>query len=55
LLQLTFSLPGIKTQLDARAILIWKDPQGHIGIRFEKLSNTAREQLTEWLLAQATA
>jgi DNA-binding NtrC family response regulator len=53
LIKLTFSLPGIRSQLDAPAIVVWKDPQGHLGIRFEKLSNTAREQLSEWLLAQA--
>lgn len=54
LVRLKFSLPGITGELDARAIVVWKDPIGRAGIRFEKLSITAREKLAEWLAIQAT-
>jgi DNA-binding response OmpR family regulator len=53
--KLAFSLPGVKGEIDARALVVWKDPMGHAGIRFEKLSSTNREKLSEWLLTQATA
>lgn len=55
LVKLTFSLPGIKGDLDARAIVVWKDTVGRAGIRFEKLSHTTREKLSEWLMMQAAA
>ncbi len=55
LLKLKFSLPGVKGEFDARATVVWKDTIGRAGIRFEKLSNTTREKLTEWLAIQAAA
>jgi CheY-like chemotaxis protein len=53
--KLTFSLPGVKGEIDAQALVMWKDPMGRAGIRCEKLSNTTREKLSEWLQMQATA
>ena len=50
--RLKFSLPAIKGELDARATVVWTDPIGRAGIRFEKLSNVAREKLAEWLAIQ---
>jgi DNA-binding response OmpR family regulator len=55
LVKLTFSLPGMQSELDARAVVLWNDPQGHAGVRFEKLSTTSRELLSEWLTMQAAA
>ncbi len=55
LVKLKFSLPGVKGELSASAIAVWKDPIGRVGIRFEKLSNTTREKLSEWLAIQAAA
>ena len=51
--KLTFSLPGVKGEIDARALVMWKDPMGRAGIRFEKPSNATREKLLEWLQMQA--
>lgn len=55
LVKLKFSLPAVKGEVDARATVVWKDPIGRAGIRFEKLSNTSREKLAEWLAIQAAA
>jgi len=55
LLKLKFSLPGVKGDLDARALVVWTDPIGRAGIRFEKLSNGSREKLSEWLEIQSAA
>ncbi len=52
-LQMKFSLPGVKGELDASATVVWKDAVGRAGIRFEKLSETTRERLSEWLAIQA--
>jgi DNA-binding response OmpR family regulator len=51
--RLTFSLPGLKAEIDARALVVWKDPMGRAGIRFERLPDDVREKLSEWLLTQA--
>ena len=50
----TFLLPGQKADLDSRGTVVWKDPRGHYGIRFEQLSVTNRQKLNEWLTEQAT-
>jgi CheY-like chemotaxis protein len=54
LLKLTFSLPGGRDRIEASAVVMWKDPLGRAGIRFEKLSLAAREILADWLEAQAS-
>jgi len=54
LVHVVFLLPGEKTELDARATVVWKDPRGHYGIRFEQLSIINRQRLNDWLAAQAT-
>jgi DNA-binding response OmpR family regulator len=55
LVKLTFSLPGVKGEIEAGAMVVWTDPMGRAGIRFEKLSLGIREKLSEWVLIQATA
>ena len=53
LVKLSYYLPGIKGEMEMRAAIVWKDPMGHVGLRFEALSVTTRQRLSEWLLAQA--
>ena len=53
--KLTFSLPGVKGEIDAQALVVWKDPMGHAGIRFERLPSPARDALSEWLITHAAA
>ena len=55
LVKLKFSLPAIKGELDALAIVVWTDPIGRAGIRFEKLSKSTREKLAEWVSIQAAS
>lgn len=55
LVRLKFSLPAVKGELDARATVVWKDPIGRAGIRFERLPNPTRDKLTEWIAIQAAS
>jgi CheY-like chemotaxis protein len=52
LVRLEFSLPGGKEKLEARAVVVWKDSVGRVGVRFEKLSVNHRIRLSEWLTLQ---
>lgn len=52
--KLDFLLPGQKSELELRAVVVWKDPRGHAGLRFEQLSVTARQRLNDWLTEQTT-
>jgi DNA-binding response OmpR family regulator len=54
MVKLGFSLPGVRDKIEASAIVMWTDPLGRAGIRFEKLSNHMRESLTDWLEMQAS-
>jgi DNA-binding response OmpR family regulator len=53
-LKLSFLLPGHKTDLELRAIVVWKDPRGHAGIRFEPMSTATRQDLNDWMAEQVT-
>lgn len=53
-LKLAFLLPGQKTDFEVRAVVVWKDPRGHAGLRFEPMSNPARQKLNDWLAEQTT-
>jgi DNA-binding response OmpR family regulator len=55
LVKLKYYLPGIKGELEMKGLVVWKDEMGRAGVRFEALSPTMRQQLSEWLLAQASA
>lgn len=52
LVQLSFHLPGVKQEMDMRALVVWKDPLGRAGVRFDSPSVTTRHRLSEWLMAQ---
>ncbi len=52
--KLAFLLPGQKSEIELRAVVVWKDPRGHAGLRFEPMSNTARQKLNDWLAEQTT-
>ena len=54
LVKLEFLLPGQKGELDVRGMVVWKDPRGHAGIRFEPMSVTTREKLNSWIVEQGT-
>jgi CheY-like chemotaxis protein len=54
LVKLAFSLPGLRDKIEANAIVMWTDPLGRAGIRFEKLFGHTRESLAEWLDMQAS-
>ncbi len=53
LVKLSFRLPGMPDELDARALVMWRDPRGHAGVRFEGLSQSVRHRLSDWLTIQA--
>ena len=48
---LCFTLPGATTQIEATGLIAWHNFDGHAraGIRFTKLSDSARVSLKEWL------
>lgn len=50
--KLSFYLPGTKSGMELHAIVIWKDPLGRIGVRFDAPNVTTRHRLNEWLEAQ---
>ena len=52
--KLAFLLPGQKSELEARAVVVWKDPRGHLGLRFEPMSAESRQKLNNWLSEQTT-
>ncbi len=54
LVKLLFLLPGQKSELELRGVIVWKDPRGHFGIRFEQASAITRGRLNDWLAEQAT-
>ncbi len=51
--KLSFSLPGASGKLDAHATVVWKDPLGRAGIRFDRLSSNSIEALSEWIQSQS--
>ena len=52
--KLAFLLPGQKSELELRAAVVWKDPRGHVGLRFEPTSAETRQKLNNWLAEQTT-
>lgn len=52
--KLAFLLPGHKSELEVRAIVVWKDVRGHAGLRFEPMSVLTRQKLNDWLAEQST-
>lgn len=54
LVKLGFLLPASKNEIEARAIVVWKDSRGHAGIRFDQMSVQNRQRMNDWLAEQAT-
>jgi CheY-like chemotaxis protein len=52
LVKLSFYLPGTQSGMELNATVVWKDPLGRAGVRFEALNVTTRHRLNEWLEAQ---
>jgi len=50
-----FSLPGEKDNLAAAVELIWRDVQGHLGIRFANMSAAVTESLEKWSASHSEA
>jgi uncharacterized protein (TIGR02266 family) len=54
LVKISFLLPGDKTNVEARSVVVWKDERGHAGLRFEQVSVASRQRINDWLADQAT-
>ena len=48
-----FLLPGTRENLKTYVELVWRDVQGHMGLRFTGMSTSFSEGLQEWLTAQS--
>jgi DNA-binding response OmpR family regulator len=55
IVKLRYYLPGIKGELEMKGVVVWKDPMGRTGVRFETPSGNMLQQLSEWLHAQMSA
>jgi hypothetical protein len=51
-LQVSFELPGARSQLKARGEIAWQDEQGNVGIRFVNLPQHQQRTLQLWLAQQ---
>ncbi len=54
-LQISCSLPGSQSSLKAQAEVVWRDEQGHVGIRFVKVPPQHQRALQLWLAQQFLA
>lgn len=53
--QISFALPGRKTELKAQAEVVWSDQRGNVGVRFVKLAASQQKMLQLWLAQQFLA
>jgi len=51
-LQVSFELPGARSELKAKAEIAWQDKRGNIGIRFVNLPQHQQRTLQLWLAQQ---
>jgi hypothetical protein len=51
-LQVSFELPGARSELKAKAEIAWQDKRGNLGIRFVKLAPRQQRTLQLWLAQQ---
>ena len=51
-LQVSFELPGARSELKAKAEIAWQDERGNVGIRFVKLPQHQQRTLQLWLAQQ---
>jgi transcriptional regulator with GAF, ATPase, and Fis domain len=49
-LQLTFTLPGVESSIQAEAEFAWCSRDGHAGIKFLKLDDTSASELKRWIV-----
>jgi PilZ domain len=54
-LQLSFALPGARSELKAQARVAWHDDRGNFGIRFVKIAARQQRTLELWLAQQFLA
>lgn len=47
-----FSLPDMKGNFTTSVELVWRDVQGHVGLRFTSMPTTFRESLEKWLVSR---
>lgn len=52
--KLSCLLPGEKSEIEVRAVVMWKDPRGNAGLRFEPMPAESRQRLNNWLAEQTT-
>ena len=51
-MQVSFELPGARSELKAKAEIAWQDQRGNVGIRFVKLPQHQQRTLQLWLAQQ---
>jgi len=51
-LQVSFALPGARSSLKALGEIAWRDQQGHVGIRFVRITPREQRTLELWLARQ---
>jgi transcriptional regulator with GAF, ATPase, and Fis domain len=49
-LQLTFTLPGVESSIQAEAEFAWCSRDGHAGIKFLKLDDASASELKRWIV-----
>ncbi len=49
--ELALDLSETKAHINAAATVVWSDPSGRTGLRFDEMSEESLHQLREWLLA----
>lgn len=53
LVKLSFFLPGVKKEIESRAVVVWRDSVGRAGLRFEPMSPPVRQALDAWVSEHA--
>lgn len=52
ILTVHFTLPGFHSPIEATCLIAWADGRGHVGLRFDKVPYTGREQMEKWFRQQ---
>ncbi len=53
--QVSFALPGARSEMTAQAEVIWQDASGNLGVRFVNVAPTHQKALQRWLAQQFLA
>lgn len=51
--RLKFVLPGVKRELEVKGEVMWSNPEGQAGIRFQVISAEVKKELDAWLERRA--